>query len=140
MHTWEPAMDWIRVLLSRCVALVRKQRLDQDLDEELCSHIDFAVEENLKRRKSAEAARTAALKEFGGMTQTKESYRVQRGLPFLETVANDLRFGLRQLDLETAEWRFRGRPLCSDLPIFGISSASPTNRRDQQERINRKHQ
>jgi len=42
-------------------------------------------------------ARTAALKEFGGMTQTKESYRVVRGLPVLETLANDLRFGLRQL-------------------------------------------
>lgn len=31
------------------------------------------------------------------MTQTKEIYRVMRGLPILETVANDLRFGLRQL-------------------------------------------
>jgi predicted permease len=90
-------MNWIRVLLNRCVSLLQKQKLDEDLDEELSSHIDFAVEENVKRGMAAEAARTAALKEFGGMTQTKESYRVQRGLPFLETLANDLRFGLRQL-------------------------------------------
>jgi predicted permease len=90
-------MNWIRVLLNRCVALLREQKLDEDLDEELSSHIDFAVEENVKRGMAAEAARTAALKEFGGMTQTKEIYRVQRGLPFLETLANDLRFGLRQL-------------------------------------------
>jgi hypothetical protein len=90
-------MDLIRVLLSRCGALLRKQELDEDLDEELCSHIDLAVEENLKRGMSSEAARRAALREFGGMTQTKEIYRVQQGLPILETLSNDLRFAFRLL-------------------------------------------
>jgi putative ABC transport system permease protein len=46
---------------------------------------------------SAAMARRAALKEFGGMTQTKETYREQRGLPFVETLGQDLRFGARQL-------------------------------------------
>jgi putative ABC transport system permease protein len=90
-------MDRIRTVLSRFAALFGKQKRDADLDEELRSHIDFAVEENLKRGMSMKDARTAALKEFGGMTQTKETYRVLRGLPILETLANDLRFGLRQL-------------------------------------------
>ena len=90
-------MDWIRVLLSRCAALLRKRELDDDLDEELRSHIDLAVEENLKRGMSTETARRAALREFGGMTQTKETYRVQRGLPVFETITNDLRFAFRQL-------------------------------------------
>jgi putative ABC transport system permease protein len=90
-------MEFIRVLFSRCAALFGKRRRDKDLDEELRTHIDFAVEENLKRGMSAEAARRAALKEFGGVTQTKETYRIVRGLPILETLAHDLRFGLRQL-------------------------------------------
>ena len=90
-------MDRIRVLLSRCASLFRNRKLDRDLDEELRSHIEFAVEENLKQGMSAHQARTTATKEFGGMTQTKESYRMLRGLPILETLANDLRFGLRQL-------------------------------------------
>ena len=90
-------MDWIRVLLSRCEALFRKQELDEDLDEELCSHIDLAVEENLQRGMSEEAARRAALREFGGMTQTREVYRVRRGLPLLETLTDDLRFAFRLL-------------------------------------------
>jgi putative ABC transport system permease protein len=90
-------MDRIRTLLSRLAALFGRQKLDADLDDELRAHIDLAVEENVRRGMSAEAARTAALREFGGMTQTRESYRVQRGLPMFETLAHDLRFGLRQL-------------------------------------------
>ena len=90
-------MDWIRVLLNRATAHFTKNKLDRDLDDELRSHIELAVEENRKRGMSADTARTAALKEFGGMTQTKETYREQRGLPFFEVLARDLRFGARQL-------------------------------------------
>jgi predicted permease len=90
-------MDLIRILLSRCAALFGKRKLDDDLDEELRAHIDHAVEENVKSGMTADAARTKALREFGGFTQTKEDYRMQRGLPLLETLAKDLRFGIRQL-------------------------------------------
>src|SRR5450755_797899 len=90
-------MDWIRIILSRVAALCMRQKLDDDLDEELRTHIEFAVEENLRRGMSRQAARTAALREFGGLTQTKEAYRVQRGSPFIEQMVRDLRFGLRQL-------------------------------------------
>jgi putative ABC transport system permease protein len=90
-------MDRIRILLSRIAAFFGKQKLDGDLDEELRSHIDLAVEENLKHGMTPQQARTAAFREFGGVTQTKEDYRMQRGLPLLETLAKDLRFGMRQL-------------------------------------------
>ena len=46
---------------------------------------------------NAEQARTAALREFGGVTQTREAYRMQRGLPFAETFLYDARYALRQL-------------------------------------------
>jgi len=90
-------MDFMRTLISRFAALFGKQKLDADLDEELRAHIDLAVEENLKRGMSAQEARTMALREFGGVTQTKERYRVVRGLPLLETLVQDARFALRQL-------------------------------------------
>ena len=90
-------MDRIRIFLSRCAAFFVKQRLDADLDEELQTHIDFAVEENLKSGMSPQQARTSALRAFGGMTQVKERRRVQRGLPFLEVFVQDIRFALRQL-------------------------------------------
>jgi hypothetical protein len=52
-------MEPIRILLSRCSALFRRRNLDEDLDAELSSHIEFAVEENMKRGMSAQQARTS---------------------------------------------------------------------------------
>ncbi|MDR3773848.1 MAG: ABC transporter permease [Terracidiphilus sp.] len=90
-------MELLRTILSRCMGFFRSNRLDRDLDEELRSHIDLAVEENVSRGMAEEQARTAALREFGGVAQIKEEFRVQRGLPFLEIFAQDIRYALRQL-------------------------------------------
>ncbi len=90
-------MDWIRILLSRCAALTHPKQLDADLDEELLAHIELATEENKKRGMPQEEARTAALRSFGGVTQAREHYRVERGLPFLEALVRDVRYALRQL-------------------------------------------
>jgi predicted permease len=90
-------MDFIRTLISRCAALFVKRKLDADLDDELRTHIDFAVEENLKHGMNAQPARTAALREFGGVTQIRERYRVQRGFPWLENAVRDTRYAVRQL-------------------------------------------
>jgi putative ABC transport system permease protein len=90
-------MEFLRVLVSRCTSFFHKQRLDRELDEELKAHVDFAIEENLRRGMSEEDARTTALRDFGGITQTSEQYRIQRGLPFIEIAWQDVAFGLRQL-------------------------------------------
>jgi len=52
---------------------------------------------NLRKGMSAEDARREALRSFGGVEQTKELYRDQRGLPMIETALQDLRFGFRML-------------------------------------------
>jgi len=90
-------MEWIRIVVSRCVALFRRRKLDEELDAELRSHLDLAVEENLHHGMSEQEARTAALREFGGVTQTRERYRMARGFPSVAALAQDLRFALRQL-------------------------------------------
>jgi predicted permease len=95
-------MDWIRILISRCAGLFGSRRIDADLDEELRAHIDLAVAENVKRGLTPQNSRTAALREFGGVTQTRERYRSGRGLPWLETLSQDLRFAIRML------WRTPG--------------------------------
>jgi predicted permease len=90
-------MDWIRILLSRCGTLLRGRKRDTDLEDELRAHIDLAMAENVRRGMAPDAARTAALRAFGGFTQMRETYRIQRGFPVLQQFGRDLRFALRQL-------------------------------------------
>src|SRR5206468_6859741 len=84
-------------LLHRIAALFRRRRLEKDLDDELRSHLEMAIELNARKGMSPADARREALRSFGGLEQTKEIYRDQRGLPMIETTLQDLRFGLRML-------------------------------------------
>jgi len=90
-------VDWIRVQLARIAGLFRKGSLDLDLDDEFESHIELAVAEKVRAGVPAERARTEALREFGGVTQVRESYRMQRGMPWMAQFGRDARFAFRQL-------------------------------------------
>jgi putative ABC transport system permease protein len=90
-------MEFLRIFICRCTALFKERKLDKDLDEELRSHIDFAVEEKVQHGMSEKEARVSAMLGFGGVTQTRERYRMQRGIPFIETLGRDVRFAFRQL-------------------------------------------
>src|SRR6266480_2487927 len=104
--------EFFRTLMQRMAALFRRRRLEDDLDEELRSHLEMAIELHLRKGMSAEDARRGALRSFGGVEQTKENYRDQRGLPMIETTLQDLRFGLRML---------RGSPGFSLLAILCLT-------------------
>ncbi|HXJ94336.1 MAG TPA: ABC transporter permease [Terriglobia bacterium] len=91
------SIRWIRVAIARCLALAQRRRLDEDLDEELRTHLATLAEENVRREFSAEEAHYAALRMFGRVEQVREAYREQRGLPMIDVLAQDLRFALRQL-------------------------------------------
>jgi len=86
-----------RMFVQRLFSLFRRRRLEDDLDDELRSHLEMAVELNVRKGMSGEDARREALKSFGGVEQTKENYRDQRGLPMIDATVQDLRFGLRML-------------------------------------------
>src|SRR5260370_27541069 len=89
--------EFFRMFMRRLAALFRRRRLDNDQKEQLRSHLEMAVELNLHKGMSSEDARREALRNFGGVEQTKENYLDQRGLPMIETTLQDLRFGLRML-------------------------------------------
>src|SRR3981189_1151849 len=87
----------LRSIVQRLTALFRRRRLEGDLDDELRSHLEMSAELNLRKGMSPADARREALRSFGGVEQTKEIYREQRGLPMIETTWQDLRFALRML-------------------------------------------
>jgi predicted permease len=89
--------EFLSMFIRRVASIFRRRRLEEDLDEELRSHLEMAIELNMSKGMIAEDARREALRNFGGLEQTKENYRDQRGLPIIETAYQDLRFGLRML-------------------------------------------
>lgn len=88
---------FMRVLLQRLLGVFQKQRLDDELDEEIRSHLEMQIEENVRQGMSLEEARYAAQRSFGGVDQVKEVYRERRGMPLVETTLQDLRFAIRVL-------------------------------------------
>ncbi len=91
-------MTWrLRSALARLRAFAGKPALDADLDQELASHLEMAIEENRRRGLAPEEARRQALIRFGGVEQSREQQRSARGLPALDIVMQDLRYTLRTL-------------------------------------------
>jgi hypothetical protein len=85
----------LRVFAARVLALFTKPRRDADLNDEIQTHLDLLTDENVRSGMSLDDARAAARREFGGAEQIKEIYRDQRGLPFVETIAQDMRYTIR---------------------------------------------
>jgi len=87
----------LREAVNRVRAFLREDLLDQELDEEMASHLEMAVEENMRRGLSPEEARRQALVRFGGVQQARELHRESRGLPWLDVLVQDLRYTFRIL-------------------------------------------
>ncbi len=90
-------IDFLRQGWNRLRAFFTKAPLDADLDAEMASHLDMAIEENLRHGMSPEEARRQALVRFGGIQQAREMQRAARGLPFLDILGQDVRYTLRTL-------------------------------------------
>src|SRR5262245_33027025 len=84
-------------LKTRLRALLRKSRMERELDEELRHHIERQTEQNVRLGMNPEEARQSALKSFGGVEQAKEQSRDARGVRWIEELWQDLRFGARML-------------------------------------------
>jgi putative ABC transport system permease protein len=87
----------LRAFASRWREELRRRRHDAEMDEELRSHLELAVEENLRRGLSSEESRRAANLRLGGVEQIKEVGRDARGFPWLASCLRDLRFALRMM-------------------------------------------
>jgi predicted permease len=70
---------------------------DREIADELESHLQMHIEDNLRRGMSAQDARREALMKLGGVAQTQESYRERQSVPLIETILQDLRFAARML-------------------------------------------
>ena len=90
-------IHFVREALHRLRSFFRNEPLDRELDVEMASHIEMAIEENVRHGLPLEEARRRALVQFGGVPQARERHRESRGLPWLDVLTQDLRFTFRTL-------------------------------------------
>ncbi|HEY2432564.1 MAG TPA: ABC transporter permease [Vicinamibacterales bacterium] len=83
---------WQRVL-----ALVHRDRIDRELDDEVRAHLELAERDARSAGLSPEDARRDALRRFGAIASMKEVHRDERGVPALEHLVRDIRYGLRAM-------------------------------------------
>ncbi|NIP57377.1 MAG: FtsX-like permease family protein, partial [Gemmatimonadetes bacterium] len=90
-------MRWIQEAWTRLRALFDRSRVERELDEELAFHLEREAEKLEARGMSPEEARREAHIRFGGVERFKERTREAWGIRWLEDLADDVRFALRQL-------------------------------------------
>ena len=88
---------WLHTLPLRLRSLFHRNQVEQDLSEELQYHLEQKTKEYTASGMAPEEARRKARREFGGIEQTKEICRDTRRVSLLETLSQDVRFGLRML-------------------------------------------
>jgi putative ABC transport system permease protein len=90
-------MRHVRAALARLAGVFRGDRPDDDLYEEMQSHLELDMADNIRRGMSPAEARRQAMIASGGITQAVEAVRDRRGLPWLESIAADLKYAVRAL-------------------------------------------
>src|SRR5688572_23000573 len=90
-------MRSMRAWMKRLAGVFASSKADRELGAELESHLQLHIDEHLRAGLSPPEARRRAHIALGGVAQTTERYRDRRGLPALESLLRDARFGIRSL-------------------------------------------
>ncbi len=90
MTLWGRFRSWLRTTLGR-------SRMESDMDTELWFHIEAYAEDLVRSGLPQPEAMRRARMEFGGIELAKEECREARGVTFLDSLAQDIRFALRML-------------------------------------------
>jgi predicted permease len=88
---------WLYTLPLRLRSLFRRDRVEQDLDDELNYHMERQIEQYVAQGQSPEQAGRAALRAMDGFTQRKEECRDTRRVHAFDDLAQDIRYGMRVL-------------------------------------------
>ena len=91
------AVEWLNIIKTRLGALARREAVLEDIEEEMRSHVEMETEANIERGMRPEAARLAAMRSFGNLGRIRGLAYEVRGGGMLETLWQDLRYGLRVL-------------------------------------------
>ena len=87
----------LRTISERARGMFASASEDAEFDDELRGHLELLAEENVRRGMPLDEARRQARIRLGNAAQIRETHRQLTGLPFLETLVQDIRYALRML-------------------------------------------
>jgi hypothetical protein len=90
-------MFWLRLIYTRLYGLLRKDRIEQEMEEEMRFHLRILVQEKIERGMRPDEAEREARRRFGNVGHIKDLGRDIKGGGFMETILQDLRYGARML-------------------------------------------
>src|SRR5262245_51514033 len=90
-------MFWLRLIYTRLYGLLRKNRIEQEMEDEMRFHLLMRTRENIERGMRPDEAEREARRRFGNAGRIKDLARDIKGGGFMETLLQDLRFGARML-------------------------------------------
>ena len=90
-------MRHLRAWIHRAIGTFASTRRERDLHDELASHLQLHIDDNLRAGMTPDAARRQAMLKLGGVEPVKERVRDRRGLPWLDSLRQDVRYGIRFL-------------------------------------------
>ncbi len=90
-------MSLVSRMFSLCRNLIRRRRVERDLNDEVSTMFDLLVAEKIRSGTSPQEARRAAILEFGSVEGVKDQIRDAKAGMALSALFQDVRFGLRVL-------------------------------------------
>jgi putative ABC transport system permease protein len=90
-------MKWLNILKARLRALVRRDAVIEDIEEEMRAHVEMEAETNIERGMKPEEARREAIRSFGNLGRIRDLAYEVRGGGMVETFWQDLRYSARML-------------------------------------------
>ena len=121
-------MKTLRACLLRIAGLFSTARRERDLSNEIESHLQLHMDDNLRAGMPPELARRDALLKLGGVEVLKEACRDRRSVPFVENLLRDIRFALRQLQrnpgFTVTAALMLALGMCASIAIFAFVDAA----------------
>ena len=90
-------MRRLRVWIARLGGMVTRRRRNQEIADEIESHLQMHVDDNIRAGMTPEQARRCAILRLGRVESVKEAYGDRSTIPVLEHLVQDTRFAIRQL-------------------------------------------
>ena len=90
-------MGWVRVTVARAAALLRRRKLEEELQTELQDHLEMDIEDRVGRGLRRDEAQRVAQRTLGDTLTITEQWRDARGFTAVDELVQDIRHSVRTL-------------------------------------------